>query len=574
MENTYNKVEPLHLGGSRGKKRVNVSNKNVKEDINSFPFLSVPPPPPPLHSYPLPPPPMNFSGVLPSNHLDGSKQYAKEYSKSSLSGTSYPSLQETSQSWNHSNIPLNGNHLENGLPGVSGVLQYNVSNNGNHMGSYTKNGDINQDTAVTDTRALPKPTTSGTFSPNFQDTYHVNSSDLPHQLSVYMNQSKSGKSMESQSSWHNLVSQRLMTQNNGSPLPLGNNKKKRKTSSNISKNKNGKGIDLIGSADEADKRRKRAERFNVGKKNVSSTSLHDEENFANLNAISTKSHKFDKNKRIVGRCQALEKSYLRLTSEPNPDLVRPLNVLKKTYNMLMKKYQKGQVSYQYLCDQFKSMRQDLRVQIIENQFTVKVYESHARIALGNDDMGEFNQCQSRLIALFDLPNIKPSFLEEFTSYRILYYMLTEDNGAMNTLRLKLMTENPAVFSNHMVRTAFKLAHARLMGDYHHFMKLYASMKDLGKKLVDSFICKEKLKSLVTICRSYNQINADFIIEELQFKDKEDMLTFFQKRNLDKYFVTKNMGEESEFQYLDAKACRSLITQQYSESKKIDIKGQQ
>lgn len=568
MEDTYNKVEPLCLGKSRSKNRVNVSDKNnnVKEDINSFPFLPVPPPPP--HSYPLPPPPINFSGVLPSNHLDGSND-----AKSSSSGTSYPSLQEASQSWNHSNIAFYGNHLKNSLPGVSGVLQRNVGNNGNYMGSFTENGNNNQNTAFREARGLPKPTTSGTFSSNLQDTYQVNSSDLPHQLSVCMNQSNSGKSMERQSSWHNLVSQRL-AQNNGSPLALGNNKKKRKTSSNISKNKNGKGIDLMGSADEADKRRKRAERFNVGKKNVSSTNLHGEENFANLNAISTKSHWFDKNKRIVGRCQTLEKSYLRLTSEPNPDLVRPLNVLKKTYNMLMKKYQKGQVTYQYLCDQFKSMRQDLRVQIIENQFTIKVYESHARIALENDDIGEFNQCQSRLIALFGLPNLKPSFLEEFTSYRILYYMLTEDNGAINTLRLKLMTENPAVFSNHMVRTAFNLAHARLMGDYHHFMKLYASMKDLGKKLVDSFICKEKLKSLVTICRSYNQINVDFVVQELQFKNNEEMLTFFQKRNLDKYFVTKNIGKENEFQYLDTKACRSLITQQYSDSKKIDIKGQQ
>lgn len=367
-----------------------------------------------------------------------------------------------------------------------------------------------------------------------------------------------------------------ITNNSGIPSERGakasnNTRKKKKTRPNQS-------MDIVGAdsmslTEEAERRRKRAERFANTSNSVSSTSLDGEENFANLNAISTKSHRFDKDKSIVGRCQSLEKSYLRLTSEPNPDLVRPLNVLKKAYAMLMRKYQKKQTSYQYLCDQFKSMRQDLRVQMIENQFTIKVYESHARIALENGDLGEFNQCQSRLITLFELPTIKPSFLEEFTSYRILYYMLTDDNGSMNTLRLKLMTESHAIFKNHMVKTAFELAHARLMGNYHRFMKIYSSMESLGKTLVDAFIDKEKLKSLVVICKSYNQIGLDFLMQEFQMSDSKELMEFFKQRGLDKYILTKNSGEENESQYLDTKACRVHVMQQYFSSKKIDIKGQ-
>jgi hypothetical protein len=84
---------------------------------------------------------------------------------------------------------------------------------------------------------------------------------------------------------------------------------------------------------------------------------------------------------IIGACTDLEKSYLRLTSAPDPGTVRPLAVLVRTLAHLRKKWKKGKVAYTWICDQFKSLRQDLTVQRIRSDFSVEVYERHARIAL-------------------------------------------------------------------------------------------------------------------------------------------------------------------------------------------------
>jgi hypothetical protein len=139
---------------------------------------------------------------------------------------------------------------------------------------------------------------------------------------------------------------------------------------------------------------------------------------------------------------------------PDPAQVRPPKILQVALEVV--KHQYATVGdYRYANDQLKSIRQDLmvfspffshsessgiisysrvsvtvstrlfQIQCVRSDFTVAVYETHARIALEKRDREEFNQCQSQLKLLYaEIPNCDNR--NEFTAYRLLYYIYMEN----------------------------------------------------------------------------------------------------------------------------------------------------
>jgi len=185
----------------------------------------------------------------------------------------------------------------------------------------------------------------------------------------------------------------------------------------------------------------------------------------------------------------------RLTAPPNPEDVRPQYVLEKTLSMLTKKW-RDEKKYGYICNQFKSLRQDLTVQHIKNAFTVKVYEIHARIALETGDLGEYNQCQTQLKALYS-QNLggNPA---EFTAYRILYFVYTCNKTDMNDLLAELTSADKI---QPWIKHALDVRSSLALGNYHRFFKLYLAAENMGSYLMDMFIERERLHALANISRA-------------------------------------------------------------------------
>ncbi|CAI4210901.1 unnamed protein product [Parascedosporium putredinis] len=256
--------------------------------------------------------------------------------------------------------------------------------------------------------------------------------------------------------------------------------------------------------------------------------------------------------------------YLRLTAPPVASKVRPEDILRQTLDLLKKKWRK-ESNYSYICDQFKSMRQDLTVQRIKNEFTVSVYEIHARIALEKGDLGEFNQCQTQLRWLYQL-GLKGN-PTEFKAYRILYFIHTAN---LTGLVEAIADLTPAEKKEVPIKHALDVRSALVLGNYHKFFQLYLDTPNMGAYLMDMFVVRERLAALCNICRSYKpDVKLRFITEELGFESDADAAQF----------IVDNHGQhlleerDDSIVFLSGKAGALFEGSKAAAFKRVDIKGQ-
>ena len=227
---------------------------------------------------------------------------------------------------------------------------------------------------------------------------------------------------------------------------------------------------------------------------------------------------------VRGTCMDVEKAYMRLTTAPDPATVRPARVLQAALHRVQTRW-RSQHDYKWACSQLKSIRQDLTVQRVRDQFAVLVYETHARIALEEADTLEFNQCCVQLRGLYE-SGIKGA-AQEFKGYQLLYCLFTNSSLEFSGILGELSEPGCQIDKEQgNIKHAVRVHNAHSSGNFYRLFQLYDDAPLMGRFVMDLYILRERKNALLSIARAHRpSVNVAFIRRALGFEDQEECADF-------------------------------------------------
>ena len=185
---------------------------------------------------------------------------------------------------------------------------------------------------------------------------------------------------------------------------------------------------------------------------------------------------------VQGRCQELEKQFLRLNGPPDPEKVRPEAVIRAALDRLVGMMARGEQEYHWHWSQLKAMRQDLIVQHVQNETAAAVEEVFARRALERGDMRDYQKCSTALRVLFDA-GVQGS-RAEFDGYRILANVCQDHCTPDEVLKAMKDAHAHGVMDSPEVKHALAVQRAISLGNWAGFWQLYAAAPHCGRLIMD------------------------------------------------------------------------------------------
>lgn len=227
---------------------------------------------------------------------------------------------------------------------------------------------------------------------------------------------------------------------------------------------------------------------------------------------------------VVGCSQAIWKPYLRLTSAPKPEAVRPKKVLRLSFSKLQQIVKEGSKSYKWISEQYKSIRQDLTVQHINEHFTVKVYEANAEVAIAHEDVSELNQCLTQLSRLYD-DGIQSSKSATFIGLKVLYYIHCED---LLSLALYIKRLSTALLAQVEIQQAIQVVRWIQIGNSYQLFRYYHQCPDgVLKNMLHFMLHDIRLHITKILLKSYKPtIPVALLSHRLGYHDIAMLHTFF------------------------------------------------
>eukprot|EP00536_Pseudo-nitzschia_multiseries_P004327 jgi/Psemu1/237550/estExt_Genewise1.C_710045 len=230
---------------------------------------------------------------------------------------------------------------------------------------------------------------------------------------------------------------------------------------------------------------------------------------------------------VKGTSATLEKNYLRLTAPPRAELLASND--SSSPNRFGRRKRRD---YLWFCSQLKAIRQDCTVQRIQGDMAVDVYETHARIALEEGDLNEYNQCQTQLKELYktlpltdDGTNGDWKHKKEFIAYRLLYYVFLSTNetysGGSSDMYHIMLSLTASERNDPAISHALKVREAVALSDYFWFFRLHKTSPNLGIFLTELLVPTVRLRGLRRIARAYRpSIDLDVCFTQLGILDHQ------------------------------------------------------
>lgn len=295
---------------------------------------------------------------------------------------------------------------------------------------------------------------------------------------------------------------------------------------------------------------------------------------------------------IVGTSTALEKPYFRLTGQVNPEVVRPPDVLQRSFGTVLRKYMNNGQNYSYISEQLQSIRQDLTVQHCENWIAQQVYEVNAQLALRHDDIGEFNKCLTRVMSMYDEKVDKRSrktrweFYAYYTYYLIILqrwssvsqrFLLTPQNVSYSLEEVLLPQDPNAVDprlaeptaklskedQNKMYYRALYVAECVQAKDNYGLEQAAKAALPLEKKLIKIILDRERISGLYAITTALQPNNQVISVGDVNKMMGADMGEDLAKNNVQIIEGTINCGT----------AQPRIAAEKHRMDAMFDIKGQ-
>ena len=123
----------------------------------------------------------------------------------------------------------------------------------------------------------------------------------------------------------------------------------------------------------------------------------------------------------------------------------------------------------------------------------------------------------------------PGSQEEFTAYRVLYYLYLQASCSGGSTGLqKILRELSTGQQGPAVSHALRIRKALAMTDYHLFFSLYGTTPNLGVHIMEKLLKTMRVGALKRIVKAYRPtISLSFVLRELLFDTDEVGVAFLQ-----------------------------------------------